>query len=88
MTKEIREYVLEPLITIWMPAGAEILTAQEQDGDIYLWALVDPTGYNEKRTFEVYGASGPLMYPGHKRKYIATVQVNEHVFHVFEYIDI
>lgn len=89
MTRETREFVLGPVTTVEMPAGAEILTAQEKHGDVYLWALVDPKAPKENRTFEVYGVGNPIYYDmGVTRKYIATAQVNGCVLHVFEYTGI
>jgi hypothetical protein len=67
-----------------LPLGAEALTIAVQCGDIYLWALVDPTQPNETRTFEVYGTGHNM--PNYTRKFINTFFVNngEYVFHAFE----
>lgn len=69
---------------IVMPSGAELLTAQMQNGVACLWALVDPVKVPEKRGIVIRGTgheiSGPLG------KYIATFQLGggRLIFHVFE----
>lgn len=74
---------------IEMPAGAEILSVGQQNGDLYLWAIVNPQKDLVVRsiavvlTGETYApAEGPF-------KFIGTVQIpnriiGEYVVHVFE----
>jgi hypothetical protein len=39
--------------TIWLPKGAEILTAQGQHGrNVCIWALIDPEQPDEQRSFD------------------------------------
>jgi hypothetical protein len=68
-----------------MPVGATILSAQVQDGDIQIWALVDPDAKKETRYFGVAGTGHPIddNFAG---KFIGTVQMYQGalVFHVFE----
>ena len=84
MTLTIWKWNLQPVTTINMPVGAQILTAQEQGGGVALWALVDPGAQKHNRTFSVY-ATGQTHHdnPG---LYIGTVQVQGGaiVLHVFE----
>ena len=70
-----------------MPKGAEILTAQIQDDNLCLWALVNPKVRTEIRVIEIFGTGNPISsYARINRKYISTFQIQEGnlVFHVFE----
>lgn len=68
-----------------MPIGAEVLTAQVQRNEICLWAIVPPGQPNEERIFEIIGTGNPVVVDiGVERRYIATVQQGEFVWHVFE----
>lgn len=74
------------LQTLWLPAGAEVLTVQVQRDEVYLWAIVNldlpPT---DERVFETIGTGGPVVSGGDiRRRYIATVQQSPFVWHVFE----
>lgn len=71
---------------VTMPTGAEILTAQIQDNWICLWAIVDSeTNERERRAIEIFGTGHPMRQDiGVSRKYIATAQQGELVWHVFE----
>ena len=88
MEKQIWKYTISPKESLAMPKGAEVLTVQTQNGDICLWALVDPQNKLEERYFEVYGTGHDIYCDmGIERKYIGTVQLNNGlVFHVFERI--
>jgi len=74
---------------IEMPRGAEILTAQTQNGQGYLWALVDPEAVDtEMRTIEIHGTGNPILEGNNReRRYVATFQQLAFVWHVFERID-
>ena len=67
-----------------MPKGAKLLSVQRQDGDICVWALVDPVAPTETRRFAVYG-TGQLV-PDDPGAYVGTVQQLDGrlVWHVFE----
>lgn len=70
---------------LMMPFGAEILTVQMQDGNITLWALVDPDQYEQGRHFDIYG-TGWDIDTSTPHEYIGTVQRSGMVWHVFEII--
>lgn len=89
----------EPLLTmrIWkfpigivdlqnllMPEGAEILTAQVQEGGLFLWALVNPAAPAQRRVIEILGTGFEIADA--ERKHIATAQMADGslVWHVFE----
>jgi len=73
--------------TAEMPAGARILTVQDQRGTPRLWALVDPSAPKETRTFRIHGTGHPV--PDSERlSYLASFQMRggELVFHAFEVV--
>ena len=65
-----------------MPKGAEVLTVQEQHGNICMWARVDPKRETERRLFRIVG-TGDDRADG---EYVGTVQMcgGDFVFHIFE----
>lgn len=65
-----------------MPEGAQVLTAQLQDGRITLWARVSPPGPMTTRRFLIVETGHPVDLTD--THYIATVQDAECVWHVFE----
>lgn len=71
--------------SILMPMGAEILTAQMQSDELYLWAILTTSPDSELRVFEVFGTGQSIHQgTGVSRKYIATVQDGPYVWHIFE----
>jgi hypothetical protein len=68
--------------TILLPIGAELLTIQNQNGSLCLWASVDEKAFLEARTFAIYGTGNPL--PESIGRYISTVQMDGFVWHIFE----
>jgi hypothetical protein len=71
--------------TVSMPAGAEILTAQVQRGQVCLWARVDPQK-DDVRTQRNIRVAGTGHSVGPDWKYIGTVHLmgGDLVFHIFE----
>lgn len=68
-----------------MPKGAEILSIQQQGGMAQLWALVDSEQPSDPRYIEIYGTGQRIHESVNvKRKYLATFQQREFVWHVFE----
>lgn len=72
---------------IELPKGAEILTAQLQDKILQMWAIVNPNAEKQKRVIEIYGTGHPFPFGMAERKYIATVQKDGLVWHIFEFIN-
>lgn len=69
-----------------VPPGAKFLDVQMQEGVPQLWALVDEKNYDAvTRTIAIYGTGHPM--PNLPGEYIATFQMGELVFHVFELKD-
>jgi len=90
MAKTIWKFQLSITNTqnVLMPEGAQILTAQIQNGcDLCLWALVDSTAPKQRREIEIIGTGN--FVTDESRRYISTVQgkglENQSlVWHVFE----
>lgn len=61
------------LTTLELPSGAQPLTAQVQDGDIQMWARLDPDQPRETWKFFLLPTGGTL-FPG-AHHYLATVQL-------------
>jgi hypothetical protein len=70
-----------------IPWGAEVLTVQEQLGELSLWMLVDPDHNKIERKFVVRWTGHPIKESKNGYDvYIATVQHSDGmVYHVFEY---
>lgn len=69
------------------PITHRILSVGEQDGDIMLWALVDPNGPAKTKQLTVLGTGwhGHFMDGIMEKRFIGTVQMqNGLVWHVFE----
>lgn len=79
---------LEDEQIITLKRGAEILSAQEQNDQLVLWALVDPDRQDEKVKFYIAGTGNPLPFPGpytrYLYEYIDTVQQGRFVWHIFQ----
>lgn len=67
---------------IHMPLGARMLTAQMQDGDLFVWAMVDTAQPLEKVCFRIFGTGQELGALG-DIPYLGTVQDGGLVWHVF-----
>ena len=88
MVKKIYKYPLDATSveqTIQMPYDAEILDVQIQNGNLFLWAVVDPDKDNLMRKFCIFGTGWTLPYRFSNRfKHLKTVQDGAFVWHVFE----
>lgn len=91
MPLEVRKYRLENMATepsrqaIMMPFGATILSIQEQNGVMVLWAAIDPAADCEARFFALVKSGRPLDGID-INNYVGTVQTHgsSPVWHVFE----
>lgn len=73
-----------------MPQGAEILSAHEQNGEICLWAMVNPDAPFVDRNFVILGTGEESSSEfAAQLKFIGTTLINSgrFVFHVFEKLD-
>ena len=70
---------------ILMPVGAEILSAANQDGNLCIWAIIDPSKESESRHIEIVGTGLSLPCDmGVDRRFIGTALIDVFVWHVFE----
>lgn len=84
MGRQIWKYALQitKRQSLTLPRGAEVLSAQNQNGVIMLWALVEPDNVKELRHFLIFGTGS--LAEGFSI-YVSTVQLpNGEVWHVFE----
>lgn len=82
--KNIFKYnlVIDRTQTVEMPAHARILSVDNQQGNLCLWAEVDPDNYKEDRVISIYGTGNPTSsYPG---IFIGSVVIDPFVWHVYE----
>ena len=79
----IWKYVLEVrgIQQIQMPFGAEILSAQNQHGNLTIWVRVNPIAPLLVYTFAVYGTGHQIR--DINQTFIGTVQMGSLVWHVF-----
>ena len=82
----IYKYTLEVVDqqVVIMSYDAKMLSAQMQNGQLQLWALVDETSTAKKSvTIAIYGTGNPM--PNKPGEYISTFQMADGklVFHVF-----
>lgn len=73
--------------TLPMPVGANILTVQVQNGNPFIWAMVDTEVPTEEVAIRVHGTGHPIN-ESLNLEYIGTFQSNGKcfVFHVFKEI--
>ena len=85
--KTIYKYqALGPDIAVPLPADSQIVTAGEQDGMLFVWALhgiPDPNTTYRDHYFDVYGTGH--MIP-ENATYISTFFSGPFVWHVFELV--
>lgn len=85
MSKQVWKFTLRGKVnTIGMPKGAQVLAVATQQGNICIWALVEPDAPVEPRHFNIYGTG--LVIPSSPGNYIGTVLIHNDalMFHVFE----
>jgi|LakMenEpi03Aug12_release.lakeMendotaPanAssembly.Ray.scaffolds.fasta_scaffold624439_1 hypothetical protein len=78
--KAIHKFVVRPRVL--MPVNAKIISVQAQGDAICIWAEVDTLADKVERLFFSLGTGQPM--PDVKCDYLATVQVGEYVWHVYE----
>lgn len=70
--------------TINAPLGAELLSVQENWGDLACWCLVDPEQPEQRRIELNIVYTGEPFTPLPKSKFLGTVQHQGLVYHVFQ----
>ena len=72
-------------VDVEMPEGARVLSAGAQNGEVVVWALVDPHAKTVLRRFAIY-PTGLTEVPEHPVNFVGTVMLlgGALVFHVFD----
>lgn len=67
-----------------LPEGALVLHVGEQNGDPFIWVMVDPDAPKTMRFFRLYGTGQPI--DDSSRHYVGTFQLRDMdlVFHLFD----
>jgi hypothetical protein len=79
------EIPVQSTFELVLPRPSIILSVQEQNGKICLWALVDSnTKETEIRRIHIVGTG--YKFPLTSLQFIATVQLGVYVWHIFEEI--
>lgn len=88
MKKSIWKFAIEveDLQAITIPKAAEILSVQVQNGQICIWAIVNPSSPTVERVIRMAGTGHDLTNRPPLGKFIGTVQINggQFIFHVFD----
>lgn len=69
-----------------LPEAHQVLSVQVQNERLYLWASVDTDFPIEKVQIRIIGTGHPILFDHENYFYVATVQMNTLVWHVFESI--
>lgn len=76
--------MLRDIQLVPMPIGANILTAQIQNGTLCLWAEIDTEQVKDQRVIEIAGTGNSMRKSSTPRRYINSVQDGTYVWHVFD----
>lgn len=70
---------------IELPVGAELLSVQNQRGEINLWALVDSEAELEENLIECFGTGHPINIDA-PRQHLGTIQIQDglQIYHFFK----
>lgn len=82
---KIFKYPLEIMDNdIAMPIDSKILSVGEQNGKLFMWAMVNDQSPTGIRRITVVGTGWELKNSMARRSFLGTVQVGEYVWHVFD----
>lgn len=83
--KKIYKYILEitDFQTVEIPGLQLLLGAQFQNGQLCVWALVDPDKLKSNIPFWIFGTGNPLSDVIEDIDYFKTVQQGPLVWHIF-----
>ena len=85
MSRTIFKYPLQPgQRSLSLPRGSQVRSVIEQHGELVCYAEVDETeSATEPHSFFVYGTGHTIRHNGGQVKFLGTVALDPHVFHVF-----
>lgn len=84
---KIFKYVLDPEVEyheIELSIGAKVLSAQNQNGKLCVWAAVHPGLMVEIKRFRVHLTEHTIKDDGRIWRFVDTVQIDDMVYHVFK----
>jgi hypothetical protein len=83
---ELWKFPLLPSAKVLMPEGARVLSVGQQDGQPYLWALVDPSARIEMRDVLVIGTGHVVPSDVGDRPFVGSIHGVDGwiVLHVFD----
>ena len=90
MARQIWKYPIQTVgeQELEISPGATILDIQLQDGDPYMWIIIDTEKKVEKRILRIYGTGHTLDDNANINNYLGTYQTkNGFVWHVFDITD-
>ena len=81
---KIYKYPLEvvPVQKVELPLRSDIIAAQNQDNELYIWAIVNPSNPPSIKEIHIVGTG--FEFDDQPLIYIDTVQIGRLVWHVFE----
>lgn len=87
MSEVIYKYKLDRETTLELPSKAEILSAYQQNDEIFIWAKINLSHILKERHF-ICAMTGENLPYGVSTKFIDTVHLNNGVIvvHIFEVI--
>lgn len=68
---------------VQIPEHFEPLSVQVQNGELCMWALVNPNAQEVSVRIEIYGTGHPIAHNRTRNNYVGTVQLLGLVWHVF-----
>ncbi len=71
-----------PVQKIELPIRADIIAAQNQNNELYIWVIVNPSNPQSIKEIHIVGTG--FEFDDQKLIYIDTVQIGNLVWHVFE----
>jgi hypothetical protein len=82
---KIYKYILTEVKTqlVKMPLKSEIIDIQIQDGNIVMWAIIDPQTEDIEVKINMYGTGEEICDSNLKEQYLATVKSYGYVWHFF-----
>ena len=75
-------FLIDDVVAVDMPAGAEVLLVDAQNGVPTIWAMVNPNAIKTRRRFRVIGTGH--SFDRDRLTHVASFQQPPFVWHLFE----
>jgi hypothetical protein len=85
MRKTIYKYKLEitDIQSIETPGFPQFLEPQFQNGELFIWAIVEPGKETTKEQIAIYGTGNPVPDDISSDIFLGTIQMGPLVWHIF-----